>query len=116
MGYSINLPIKQKIVNVLENHIGEEFSRREIIRMIIKKYPETNPDSIIPSDYCYNLYNTGINFDFHILEYVRRDRYKVVGLNYPYEGPIYWKGSIIGNWRSGKKTIWRDPKREDGVG
>lgn len=110
--YSANFSIKQKMVNVLETHIGEEFSRREIIRMTIKEYPKTNPDSIIPSDYCYNLFNTGINFDFHILEYIKRDRYKVVGLNYRYEGPIYWRRSVIGEWRNGKKIIRYDPKRE----
>jgi hypothetical protein len=110
--YSTNLSIKQKIVDVLENHIGEELSRREIIRMVIKKYHETNPDSVIPSDYCYNLYNTGINFDFHILEYVKRDRYKVIGLNHNYNGPIFWKGTIIGEWRNGQKIILKDPKRE----
>jgi len=108
----MNLPIKQIVIDVLRKHVGKEFSRREIIRMVIKRYPETNPDSVIPTDYCYNLYNTGINFKFHILEYVERDRFKVVGLNYRYEGPIYWRGSIIGSWRSGKKIILKDPKRE----
>jgi len=71
----------------------------------IHAFPDTNRRSIIPSDCCYNLYNRGIAFDFHILEWVKRNKYKVLGIGYQYNGPIFWKGRKIGEWRDGSKTI-----------
>jgi hypothetical protein len=60
-----------------ECKIGTEFSRQEIINRVVQKHG-CNPGSIIPSDYCYNRTNDGINFEkyLHIFEYVGRSSYK----------------------------------------
>ena len=44
---------------------GTEFSCREIIDKVVQKHG-CNPGSIIPSDYCYNRINNGINFQNYL--------------------------------------------------
>lgn len=49
--------------------------------------------SYIISDYCYNRFNNGINFEQnpHFFLYLKRGHYKYVGKNYNYTGPVYHK-------------------------
>ncbi len=72
--------------------IGTEFSAQEIKQMVYMKYSR-NKGSVIPSDYCYNRCNNGINYEksLHIFEYLEDNRYKYLGENYPYTGFIYRK-------------------------
>lgn len=72
---------------------GTIYSRSEIVKMVKTKHG-VNEGSIIPSDYCYNLTNEGIldNSDldkFKIFEWVSRGKYRYLGENHPYEGPVY---------------------------
>ncbi|TRZ74813.1 MAG: hypothetical protein D4R93_06015 [Deltaproteobacteria bacterium] len=101
-------PIKDRVRVTLKLHTDEVLSRQEIIDLVVHSYPGTNRSGVIPSDYCYNLYNRGITFDFHILEWVERKTYKVLGQGYRYNGPILWKGRQIGEWSNGVKTIYKD--------
>ncbi len=52
-----------------------------------KKYKRPR-DSYIPSDYCYNRKNYGINYEKqpHYFLFLERGRYKYVGKNYNYNG------------------------------
>lgn len=91
----------EKITSIFDNEIGYEFSRKEIIDLVLEKFPETNKSSVIPSDYCYNLYNKGIKFDKHIFEHIETGHYKVLGRNVKYSGNIYhlknkWKAWVNG--------------------
>lgn len=49
--------------------------------------------SYIPSDYCYNWKNKGIDFEtqphYFLKDETTRGLYKYVGKNYIYNGPIY---------------------------
>jgi len=72
--------------------LGTVYSRSEIIDMVKTKHG-VNEESIIPSDYCYNLTNKGKTADaslenFNIFEWISRGKYKYVGENYHYEGPV----------------------------
>ena len=105
--------IKEKIIDVFQNRIGEEFDREEIIDLVVHKYPETNRGSVIPSDYCYNMVNTGINFNFHFFESLgeREGRYRCIGQYKPYNGSIYCKpiGATceqVGEWKAGIFRLW----------
>ncbi|MCL4503473.1 MAG: hypothetical protein M1438_16730 [Deltaproteobacteria bacterium] len=100
--------IKEKVINVFQSKIGEVFDREEIIDLVVNEYPETNRGSVIPSDYCYNMVNAGINFDFHLFESLGEGRYKCLGLNQPYTGPIYWKGQKVGEWKDGRFRLSRN--------
>lgn len=101
--------IFQKFLNVFSGHEGEVFTRSKIIELICIKFPGTNQSSLIPSDYCYNLYNKGINFKNHIFEQVDQGHYKYLGLNAAYTGKVYWSKSDhpVGEWLNG--VLIQDP-------
>jgi len=105
------LRIKDKVLSVFQDKVGEKFLREEIIDLVVYAYPGTNRSSIIPSDYCYNMINAGITFDFHIFELLMRGQYEWLGPNYPYSGPIYWKGEQVGKWEEGRCQLWEDPRK-----
>jgi hypothetical protein len=106
--------IKEKVINVFGDRVSNNFLREEIIDLIVNGFPGTNPTSVIPSDYCYNMANKGINFDFHLFESLgeREGRYHCIGLKFPYNGAIYWKGEQFGEWKNGKFRLWKNaPQR-----
>lgn len=87
--------------------IGTEFTTQEIINKVVLKHG-CNPGSIIPSDYCYNRINNGIDFEnyLHMFEFMGNRSYRYLGENYPYNGTIYHKpkGGLeiaIGKWSNG---------------
>ena len=45
-----------------------------------------------------------------IFESLGEGRYKCLGPNHPYTGPIYWKGEQVGKWEEGTYQLWRDPR------
>lgn len=71
---------------------GSEFTRSEIINLVVTKHG-CNPSSVIPSDYCYNRLNNGINYEnyLHLFRYTDAKKYRYLGLNYPYTGKIKHK-------------------------
>lgn len=88
--------------------IGTEFSSNEIKRMVFLKFGRTT-GSVIPTDYCYNRFNNGIDFEKHlkIFEYVSRGKFRYLGKNYPYSGKVYHKPKekceiCIGEYIKGK--------------
>jgi Endonuclease NucS len=90
-----------------QNHFGKALTRKQVIDMIEAAYPGTNRASVIPSDYCYNIVNNGITFKFHYFEYLRNaqrgePQYKVLGEDSNYDGAIYWKDEIVGEWLKGE--------------
>lgn len=99
--------------------INSTLRRNEIIK-IVKDYAEDkynikiNTGSIIPSDYCYNRINNGIDFkkSLKIFEFLGKGEYKYLGMNYPYTGKIYSKqigDSIeteVGFWKDGLVKIY----------
>jgi hypothetical protein len=106
-----NLKIKNKILSVFKDMVGEMFSREKIIDMVVNAYPGTNRSSIIPSDYCYNMINARIRFDFHLFESLDGGLYKYLGPNNSYTGSIYWKSKEVGNWKEGMYQLWKDPRK-----
>lgn len=84
LNYSIeiieDLTIFDKLVSVLRDKEKEIFSRKQIISMVLDKYPSTNETSIIPSDYCYNKKNKGSSKD-ELFLYLENAEYKYVGTN-----------------------------------
>jgi hypothetical protein len=111
--------IQEKVIEAFQNRIRKEFLRKEIIDLVVNQYPGTNRSSVIPSDYCYNMVNAGINFDFHFFESLgeKEGRYRCLGHNYQFTGAIYWKpmGAIceqVGEWQNGRFQLWQNaPER-----
>ena len=75
-----------------------------------------NKSSVIPSDYCYNRYNFGINYDkiLHLFEFLESGKYKYLGQTYPYNAKISHKikGStnevVVGEVIDGKATFFEE--------
>lgn len=105
------MTIYEQIKETLKEHLGGILSYKEIKEKLISKF-NTNPSSIIFSDYCYNRYNKGINFNQHLFIYIDRSTYKYVGENYPYTGFVFHKprdsehASIIGEWDNGQLYLY----------
>ena len=72
--------------------INSEFTRSEIVNLVTSKFG-CNLTSVIPSDYCYNRLNNGINYEkhLHLFEYTEAKTYRYLGLDYPYTGKIVHK-------------------------
>lgn len=69
--------------------VGYEFSTTWFKKELNKKYNRSE-GSYIPSDYCYNRKNKGINYNKqpHYFLYIERNKYKYVGKDYVYNGEI----------------------------
>ena len=70
--------------------------------------------SVIASDYCYNRVNNGITLNKPaVFEFLGRDQYRCLGLNYPFNGSIYHKPKgqgefIVGKCVNGERIIESD--------
>lgn len=85
--------VEQEIIQALKSTaVGTVLSSAEIKEMVNRKFGR-NKGSVIPSDYCYNRYNAGINYEkhLHLFEYLGSGKYVYLGENYPYNGMIYHK-------------------------
>jgi hypothetical protein len=70
------------------------------------------PQSIFPSDYCYNLINKDKgSFRFPLFIWLKRGTYIHVGPYYQYTGLILWKGKTVGEWKNGVYVLWEDPRQ-----
>ena len=83
----------------------------ELIHFVHTKY-NLNKTSIIPSDYCYNLINNGIDLSKPTLfEQIGRGKYRCLGKNYSYNGNIYHNGQIVGICKDGERKIFGIPDK-----
>ena len=104
------MKILDKILAVMTDREGETFSSTEIKNMVLRAYRGTNRESVIPSDYCYNMTNKGIKFSKRDRLFEEIDgRYKYLGLGYQYVGKIFWKKEPVGEWKTGDKDphFWK---------
>lgn len=87
------MTVTEEIMAVFENiKIGTQFTSTEIKQMVHNRFGR-NTSSIIPSDYCYNRLNNGIDFERqpHLFEYTADNLYTYLGIGFPYNGKIYHK-------------------------
>lgn len=88
-----NRKIEQEIIETFNAvEIGTILSSAEIKEMVNLKFGR-NKSSVIPSDYCYNRYNFGINYDktLHLFEFLENGQYRYLGQEYRYNGKIFHK-------------------------
>lgn len=93
---------------VIQNGTETVMDRTELYALVSSHY-SINNGSFLPQDYCYNRTNNGIDFERqpHLFEYLERNKYRLIGKNYPYTGLIIHKekGSkseiVVGEWKSG---------------
>lgn len=104
------MKIYEQIKRVLDKKVNEIVSPSELRKALNELY-DTNPESVILSDYCYNRVNNGISFNNHLFEYINRSSYKYLGENYAYTGLIFQKPKgyiremVVGEWINGVKSL-----------
>lgn len=108
------------MASVLMNEVGKKLQAEHgddpltkgKIESEIVSYEIYQPQSLFPSDYCYNLINRGNgSFRFPLFIRLKRGLYIHVGPYFPYTGPIKWNGEIVGEWRNGEYILWKDPRK-----
>ena len=102
------------IVNELIFEYGprHRVSLRELYELLGARF-RTNSGSIIPSDYCYNRVNKGIEFQKkpRLFKFLGDGMYECLGENYPYTGDVEnaSDGTVVGSWVNGvfqKNANW----------
>lgn len=107
------MTIQEKVTEVINDYVSSngtltEMDCEQLYSLVTAVYP-INKGSFIPSDYCYNRNNEGIDFEKHVHLFARADKgnYRVLGENYSYSGPVYYRrrgeteDSICGTWNNG---------------
>lgn len=93
-----------------EDTIGKSELEREVVRLT-----GCSPDSVLPSDHCYNLHNGGIAMNirryFLHVGTQKSGLYRFLGVNAKYTGPMhhYPKGTsakvLVGYWHDGELVV-----------
>ncbi|WAG17429.1 HNH endonuclease [Aeromonas hydrophila] len=104
------MSIVQSVASTLSEEDKTIFTSKEIKDLAFKKH-KIKPTSIIPSDYCYNRTNYGIDklgiLKNKFLSINPDGTYLYLGFNYPFNGYVYHKpkGSkiemTVGHWSNG---------------
>jgi len=106
---------KAQLVNAInlyvqKNGAGEIVDSRAILSIAGLSKSVGN---ILPSDFCYNRFNSGIKrFKGPFLfEYLGTNKFKILGENYEYSGKIYHKPKggveqLVGEWINGSPVIY----------
>lgn len=106
------MTIYEQLKSILDNRLDEIVTPVEVRRTLQVVYG-TNPKSILLSDYCYNRYNNGADFNKHLFEYIDRNSYKYLGEKSAFTGLIFHKPKgqekeiIVGEWNNGVKSLYK---------
>ena len=116
-------PRAAQIVNEAGRNLQAKFGEKLLTTSAIKQEivrlgeGEYKPGSIQPQDYCFNLINKApYSFCYPMFEWVERGRYRYLGPDHPYTGPIFWRPvrgreRQVGEWKDGACDLWEDPRR-----
>ncbi len=107
------MTINEQMRTVVNEIIAEyglhyKISLKELYELLGARFG-TNSVSVIPSDYCYDRTNKGIEFlkKPHLFSFLGDGMYECLGENYPFNGPVYAceKGTTeeieVGVWENG---------------
>ena len=97
---------------VSEYGVHYKISLKELYELLGARF-QTNSGSIIPSDYCYNRVNKGIEFQKkpRLFKFLGDGMYECLGENYLFNGDVENAndGTVVGSWEDGvfhKNTNW----------
>lgn len=89
---------------VSEYGVRYKISLKELYELLGARF-QTNSGSIIPSDYCYNRVNKGIEFHKkpRLFNFLGDGMYECLGENYLYTGDVEnaSDGTVVGSWENG---------------
>lgn len=97
---------------ISEYGVGHKITLKELYELLGARF-QTNTGSIIPSDYCYNRVNKGIDYDRkpHLFRFLGDGMYECLGENclLPIDVENASDGTIVGTWKDGvlyKNASW----------
>ena len=102
------------VVTEIVSEYGDRYriSLKELYELLSARF-QTNSGSIIPSDYCYNRVNKGIEFHKkpRLFHFLGEGMYECLGENYLYTGDVEnaSDGTVVGSWENGvfqKNANW----------
>jgi hypothetical protein len=100
--------VLERVGRRLQMERGDEPIPRAELQSQVAQECGCAPESVMPSDHCYNRTNDGIRLN-NTPMFIHEDhgRYRFVGRGYPYTGPLmhYPKGQPprqVGQWMAGK--------------
>jgi len=82
------MEIKDKIIIAMGDMKKAVFTTKEIEDSVIKDFPDTNRNSILPADYCYNHENRGSSIHKFFLQ-IDHGKYEFVGEEYIFTGDTH---------------------------
>lgn len=85
------MTIYEQLIDCFQGLSGRLVSTSEIKRALHELH-ETNPASVLPSDYCYNRLNQGMQDPRALFVRVGWGEYRYLGLDHPYSGLVYGRG------------------------
>lgn len=100
----------------LHSRYGKEGIPSDVLKREIERIGGYARESVLPSDYCYNVINRALySFRHLMLVRVGRGRYEYVGPAHPYNGPVMWKPKQqterqVGSWSGGVCRLEFDPR------
>lgn len=83
--------IADAMMDYLNNNSESCILTSSEIKEIVHKKHGLNKNTVTPADYCYNRINKGIEYNkmTHLFIYEGRNRYRLVGKDFVYSGPVY---------------------------
>lgn len=111
---------RKNVAEVITRYVSENGFQEKTnleIKTILKSFNVEPKDVMYQnSDLCYNRTNKAnletFKEDIHIFEYLGRDRFRLLGLDYPYSGEIFRKPrktgieEVVGEWINGQLIKW----------
>lgn len=107
--------MKQAVSSYIDkNGIGNIVTRQELFAMVSAIMP-VESNSFLPADYCYNRTNKGISFEnhVHLFELMNDGRYKILGENYRYSGPVLGRKEDGSGYEI--KGVWSEGEYEEQI-
>lgn len=115
------MTIFEQLLSVFEGSEGILYSTAEIKAALTKRYG-TNPDSVIPSDYCYNRWNHGLGSQKPVFVRVGFGEYRFIGPDRSYTGLIFGRPrgasthQVVGEWVDGERRLYSSESKRDKAG
>jgi len=107
------MSIYEQVLHSFGSTTGRLLTAEEIKTRLMERF-ETNPASVLPSDYCYNRWNQGISGQKPLFVRVGAGEYRYLGPDYPYSGLVYWRPSgatkdrVVGERVAGELRLYED--------
>ncbi len=107
------MSVYDQYIEIFGKRPGALMSTEEIAEQMLAAFG-TKRSTVLPSDYCYNIWNLPLRARKYVFEFVEPGTYRYLGPDYAYSGQILWRSrdtgveEVVGEWSAGKRTMFMD--------